>query len=223
MAMAVSVKICGVTSPEALDAAIAAGAEQVGFVFYKPSPRNLTLRRACELAEHARGRLGIVALTVNARYGFLKALVSRIRPAYLQLHGGESPERSQAISKLVKTPVIKAVRVKSPADIRAAWVYEPAADVLLFDAYSPASTALPGGNGVSFDWSWLKHAPLRPNFMLSGGLNPGNVRLAVTASGATSVDVSSGVETAPGSKDPALIALFTAAAKSAAATHSAVP
>ncbi|WP_127075934.1 phosphoribosylanthranilate isomerase [Rhodomicrobium lacus] len=212
--MTVSVKICGLSTEDTLEAAIGAGADYVGLVFFPRSPRHVSLDRAASLAEAARGRIAIVALTVDADNALLEAIRERVAPDFLQLHGHEGVERVADIRRRVGARVIKAVKVGSPADIEAARIFEPAADIVLFDAPPPrAGDALPGGNGVSFDWTWLATAQPRPDFMLSGGLDPDNVRLAIATSGARSVDVSSGVERAPGVKDPDLVARFVRAAK----------
>jgi phosphoribosylanthranilate isomerase len=212
--MSISVKICGITGEEALEAAIGAGADYAGFVFFERSPRNLTLERAAKLAGRAKGRIATVALTVNASDDAIEAIVAAMHPDFLQLHGNESVDRVKRLRSLTKIPIMKAIRVAAPEDIAAAREYEAAADILLFDAAVSAPGALPGGNGIPFDWRWLPEASLRPDFMLSGGLNSGNVLEALRASGALAVDVSSGVETAPGVKSPELIEQFAAIAKS---------
>jgi phosphoribosylanthranilate isomerase len=212
--MAVTVKICGITSEEALDAAIAAGADYAGFVFFKRSPRHLSLNRAAELAQRAKGRIETVALTVNPRYGLIKAIMTKVRPSLLQLHGTESLERVAAIRRIAKSPVIKAIKIGNPDDVAAALAYEKVADIVLFDAQPPKGSLVPGGNGLAFDWTWLRRCPVRPNFMLSGGLNSDNVLAAIQASGAAAIDVSSGVEKAPGIKSPPLIKTFVETAKS---------
>jgi phosphoribosylanthranilate isomerase len=213
--MTISVKICGISTEEALEAAIDAGADYAGFVFFKRSPRHLSLARAAELARRAEGRIFTVALTVNARYGTLKAIMAKVRPDFLQIHGEESVDRVAAIRRLTRAHILKAIKVGEPGDVNAARVYEPVADLLLFDAKAGCHPgALPGGNGLSFDWAWLPKARLRPNFMLSGGLNSDNVLAALSTSEASAVDVSSGVETSPGVKSPALIRKFVTTAKS---------
>lgn len=212
--MTISVKICGISTEEALEAAISAGADYAGFVFFPKSPRNVSIARAQILASQARDRIKTVALIVNADDEAVSEIVAGVRPDFLQLHGDETPQRVAAIKALSGARIIKAVKVASPADIVAAADYESAADILLFDAPPPNPSALPGGNGVPFDWTWLNAASLRANFMLSGGLNSDNVWTAVRRSGATAVDVSSGVESSPGKKDAALIRTFIEAAKS---------
>jgi phosphoribosylanthranilate isomerase len=213
--MSISVKICGISSEEALEAAIESGADYAGFVFFRKSPRNLSLKRAAKLARQAEGRIKTVALTVNARNSTIAAIASEVGPDFLQLHGRETLARAGAILALTRTPIIKAIKVSASEDISAARSFEPLTQFLLFDAKVPASArALPGGNGLSFDWTLLAGASLRPNFMLSGGLNADNLLEALTASGATAVDVSSGVETSPGVKSPLLIRQFVKIAKS---------
>ena len=145
--MVVAVKICGITSEEALEAAIGAGADFAGFVFFKRSPRHLSLAKAAELSERARGRIATVALTVNASYGFFKAIARSIRPDFVQLHGTETPARVQSIGRLFKFRIIKAIKVGAPPDVAAAAAYEPVADIVLFDAQAPQGSARPGGNG----------------------------------------------------------------------------
>jgi phosphoribosylanthranilate isomerase len=212
--MSVSVKICGLSTKAALEAAIEAGADYAGFVFFEKSPRNVSLRQAARLARLAEGRIKTVALTVNASDEAIEAIEARVTPDFLQLHGDESPERIAAIRKLSRAAIIKAIKVGSPVDIKAAGRFERAADILLFDAKPAAPGALPGGNGLAFDWAWLTKAKLQKNFMLSGGLNSDNLPEALQASGASAVDVSSGVETTPGVKTPARIRKFIRIAKS---------
>lgn len=213
--MSVSVKICGLSAKKTLEAAIEAGADYAGFVFFERSPRNVSLKQAARLAKFAEGRIKTVALTVNATDEAIEAIEAKVRPDFLQLHGDESPERIAAIRSLSRAAIIKAIKVGSPMDVADARRYERAADILLFDAgASGVPGALPGGNGLAFDWTWLPKASLRRNFMLSGGLNSGNLLQALSASGALAVDVSSGVETTPGVKTPARIKKFVRIAKS---------
>ena len=211
----VEVKICGLSRPDMLEAALAAGADYIGLVFYEPSPRNVTLEQAERLAAQARGKATIVALTVNASDALLRDIARRVRPDFIQAHGEETPERVREITKLTAIPVIKAVKVEEGRDIESARAYAGAAAVVLFDARAPdAGDALPGGNGVAFDWSLLERAGV-PRFMLSGGLNAANIAEAIRVTGAAIVDVSSGVERAPGVKDAQLIRKFIEAARSA--------
>ncbi len=210
------VKICGLREPATLDAALDAGADMVGFVFFAPSPRNLSLDAARTLAARVDGRARIVALTVDADDAALAAVVAAVAPDMLQLHGGETPERVGAVRARFGVPVMRALAIAGPDDLRRAARFEGACDALLFDARPPAGADRPGGHGGSFDWTLLKdHAPQRP-WLLAGGLRPGNVGAAMRASGAHGVDVSSGVEASPGVKDADLIARFVAAARGAA-------
>ncbi|MCB1377695.1 MAG: phosphoribosylanthranilate isomerase [Alphaproteobacteria bacterium] len=214
--MPVDVKICGLSTPETVDAAIAAGAGLVGFVFYPRSPRNVTIAQAARLAALARGKARIVALVVDADNDLLMSIIRAVDPDLIQAHGAETPERIGAIARLTGKPVIKAIKVKDAADVAAASAYSHVASLILYDAKAPESLkgALPGGNGLSFDWSLLGDGG-RPAFMLSGGLTPENVADGIRITGAPLVDVSSGVESAPGIKDIGLIRKFVEAAKSA--------
>jgi len=214
--MAVEVKICGLSTPETLDAAITAGADFVGFVFFPKSPRNVTLEQAAALAARARGRAKIVTLVVDADDALLTAIAEQVRPDLVQAHGTETPERVAEIARLTGKPVIKAIRVKDDADIAAAADFSTVASLILYDAKAPETlgNALPGGNGHAFDWGLLEGSR-RPAFMLAGGLTPANVAEAIRVTGAPVVDVSSGVESAPGVKDIGLIRKFIEAAKAA--------
>lgn len=212
--MSVQVKICGLSTPDTLAAALAHGADYVGLNFFPPSPRYVTPARAAALAAMARGRTRVVALVVDADDSLLKDIASAAKPDCFQLHGHETPERVAAIKALTGKPVIKAIRVGGPEDVAQAAAYVDVADLLLFDARAPATlkNALPGGNGIPFDWSLLEG---KRGFMLSGGLTAGNVAEAIRVTGAPMVDVSSGVESAPGKKDINLIAKFIEAARAA--------
>ena len=212
-----AVKICGVTDAAALDAALAGGARYVGLVFHAKSPRHLSITNAAALAARARGRAGIVAVTVDAPDDLLAEIARAVRPDWIQAHGRETPARLAQIAGFAGRGVIKAVGVGRAGDLDAALAtYEQAADMLLFDAKPPPGAGRPGGNAIAFDWAILKgRSPRRPWF-LSGGLTPENVAQGIAASGAALVDVSSGVESAPGLKDPARIAAFLAAAGGAA-------
>ena len=209
-------KICGIKTREALDAAIEGGADFVGLVFCAPSPRNVTLDEAAALAAHARGRAIVVALVVDADDAALDEIVARVAPNVFQLHGRESPERLAAIRYRLSGRVWKAVPVETAADALQAIDFAHAAgDWVIFDAKAPKGAALPGGNGHVFDWSALDAVDFP--FMLSGGLNADNVANAIRTTGASAVDVSSGVESAPGVKDPGLIRRFLEAVKGSAA------
>ncbi len=210
--MTTRVKICGLSTGETMQAALDAGADMVGLVFYSKSPRNVPLQQAAALALQARGRAQIVALIVDADDALLKSIVNAVRPDYLQAHGSETPERVADITRLFAVPVIKAIKVKEPADVASARAFKDLAELILFDAKAPENL-LPGGNGLSFDWNLLKGKD--GQFMLSGGLNPENVAEAIRLTRAPIVDVSSGVETTPGKKGISLIRTFIARAKAA--------
>ena len=210
------VKICGLSTEDTLDAALDAGAERVGFVLFPRSPRHLTLARAAALAARARGRAAVVALTVDGDDADLDEIVAAVSPDMLQLHGRETPERAGAVRARFGRPVIKALGVSTADDVAGAAAYAAATDEILFDAKPPRDGASPGGNGVSFDWRLLAALDLPVPFMLSGGLGPRNVGEALRVTRAPAVDVSSGVETAPGVKSPELIAAFIRAARGGA-------
>lgn len=214
--MTLAVKICGLKDEAALAAALDAGADLVGFNFFPPSPRYLPPAEARPLANRARGRAGVVALAVDPDDATVAAIVTGIMPDLLQLHGKESPERVAAIHAETGIPVIKALPVGAPDDLAAALPYVAVTDMLLLDARPPKDARLPGGNGVPFDWHILAGYAAPQPYLLSGGLTVGNVGEAIAISGAPGVDVSSGVETAPGRKDPDLIRAFIAAARRAA-------
>ena len=208
------VKICGLSTPDAVEAALGGDADLVGFVFFPRSPRHVTVEAAAVLAGPARGRAGVVALLVDPDDAALDAVVAGLAPDIVQLHGREPPERVAAVRARFGLPVMKAVGVSSRADVeRAAGTYAGVADRLLFDAKPPPGAALPGGNGVSFDRTILADLDPAVPFMLSGGLAPGTVAEAIRVTGAPGVDVSSGVESAPGRKDPALIQAFLTAVR----------
>jgi phosphoribosylanthranilate isomerase len=210
------VKICGLSSPETLDIALEAGADMVGFVFFERSPRHVTRATAKALAARARGKAQIVALTVDMDDNTLDQLVDEVGPDLLQLHGKESIERIAHIQRFFRLPVMKACGIASRTDVDKARAFAEAADRLLLDAKPPAvGTALPGGNGLPFDWNLIKGIDLARPFMLSGGLNPENVAEAIRLTGVKGVDVSSGVESAPGVKDPDRIKAFIANARAA--------
>lgn len=211
--MAVEVKICGITDEEAMDAAIEAEADYVGLVFFPPSPRNVTPERAAELVEFTPGEVTKVGLFVDPDDAMLDSVLTRVRLDLLQLHGNEPPERIEAIRLEYGLPVMKVLSVAEAADLAAAEPYLAVSDRLLFDAKPPKGAALPGGNAVSFDWSILAGRKWGLPWMLAGGLTPANVAEAVRISGASAVDVSSGVESAPGVKDPAKILAFIKAAR----------
>ncbi|MCY6383119.1 phosphoribosylanthranilate isomerase [Hoeflea prorocentri] len=213
--MSVPVKICGLKTEEAVDAALKGGAAYIGFIFFPKSPRNITPRDAGLLAERARGRARTVAVTVNADDALLDEIVAGVKPDYLQLHGKESTERVAQIKERFGLPVIKAFAIREAADLAAVRDYVGVADQLLFDAKPPPGAELPGGNGVAFDWSILSGLDGGIDYLLSGGLNAGNISEAIIGTGAPAIDVSSGVEGAPGEKDPGLIAGFFEAVRRA--------
>jgi phosphoribosylanthranilate isomerase len=213
--MTPTVKICGLSTALTLDAALDAGADMVGFVFFSKSPRHIDWATARTLGRQARGRAKIVALSVDADDDTLKRIVDALSPDLMQLHGSETPARVKEISERFARRTMKAIGVATREDLAAAKAYEDVANILLIDAKPPKDAVLPGGNGRPFDWSLTQdfHAPVP--WLLSGGLEPDNVAAAVALSGARGVDVSSGVESAPGIKDPAKIRAFVAAARRA--------
>jgi phosphoribosylanthranilate isomerase len=213
--MSLLVKICGLRTPEALDAALAAGADLVGFVFFPPSPRHVGFEAARLLGERAHGRAKKVALSVDADNDWLAASIDALKPDLLQLHGRETPERVAAVRSLFRLPVMKAVPIKTRADLSPIRLYAHAADRLIFDARAPREATRPGGLGKRFDWNLL--AGINPGipFMLSGGLDATNVAEALRITRAPAVDVSSGVERSPGVKDHEKIRAFIRAARAA--------
>jgi phosphoribosylanthranilate isomerase len=215
--MALLVKICGLKTPEALAVCLDGGSDFVGFVFYPPSPRNVTLAEARPLADMARGRAGIVALMVDPSDTLIEDVVAAIAPDLLQLHGSETVERVAEVKRRFGVPVMKAIKVETAQDAEAALDYADVADRILFDAKAPKGLAgaLPGGNGLTFDWRALEPIQGKLAFMLSGGLTVETVSAAARLTKAWAVDVSSGVESSPGVKDLGLIAAFLAAAKAA--------
>ena len=210
--MPVEVKICGLSTPETVEAALEAGADFVGLMFFAKSPRHVSLHQAAELAERARGRARVVTVTVNADDALLDAIAHTVRPDLIQAHGEESPERLATMARLTGIGVYKVLKVRTVAHVAQAKDFT-ASRFVMFDALPPEGSVLPGGNGLAFDWTILKDAG-HP-FMLAGGLNPGNVAEAIRVTGADMVDVSSGVESAPGVKDVRLIRKFIEAAKRA--------
>ncbi len=211
--MALTVKICGLTTPEALDAALESGADLVGFVFFPPSPRNLGLEAARILGAQVKGRAGKVALTVDANDETLLGIVEALRPDMLQLHGKETTERVVQVRTRFGLPVIKALPIAERADLSPIREYAQVSDRLLFDARPPKQATRPGGLGRRFDWTLLAGINPGVSYMLSGGLDAGNVAEALRITRAPGVDVSSGVESAPGIKDPERIREFIRAAR----------
>jgi len=213
--MPLIVKICGLKTPEALDVALESGADMVGFVFFAPSPRNLALEAARALGSRVQNRAGKVALTVDASDETLTAIVEAIKPDMLQLHGIEPPERVAELRKRFGLPVMKALPIAERKDLARIDLYKKTSDRLLFDARAPQDATRPGGLGQPFDWNLLKGIDPGIPFMLSGGLDAGNVAEALRVTRAPGVDVSSGVERAPGKKDPEKIRAFIRAARAA--------
>ena len=213
--MPLLVKICGLRSPEALDVALDAGADQVGFVFFAPSPRNLAYGAARALGERVKGRADKVALTVDATDKMLGEIVEAVRPDMLQLHGSETPERVVAVRTRFGLPVMKALPIEDRASLSSIRLYENVADKIIFDARAPREATRPGGLGNPFDWRLLEGVDPGIPFMLSGGLDVGNVADALSITRAPGVDVSSGVERIPGEKDPDKIRAFVRAARQA--------
>jgi phosphoribosylanthranilate isomerase len=213
--MPLMVKICGLKTPEALDVALESGADLVGFVFFPPSPRHLALEAARLLGERVNGRAGKVALTVDADDETLGAIVEALKPDMLQLHGTEPPERVAAVRKRFGLPVMKALPIAAKGDLDRIARYAKVADRLIFDARAPQDATRPGGLGTRFDWTLLQGIDAGVPFMLSGGLDADNVSEALRVTRAPGVDVSSGVERAPGEKDPDKIRAFICAARAA--------
>lgn len=215
-AEAFAIKICGLSTPETLEAALAAGADMVGLNFHPRSPRFVAPERAAELAAMARGRTQIVALIVDAAPARAAELAQIVQPDWLQVHGRETPAQVAAIRAATGLPVMKALGIATAADLATAADYRDAADAVLLDAKPPKDAAYPGGHGRPFDWGLLTGLDPAFRFMLSGGLDPANVAEAIRRTRPVGVDVSSGVESAPGIKDIARIAEFVKAARAAA-------
>jgi phosphoribosylanthranilate isomerase len=211
----IQVKICGLSTEDTMETALDAGADMVGLMFFPKSPRHVSLSQACKLADMARGKAEIVAVTVNMDLDGLSRIKELVNPDTFQFHGDETPEACAAAKVMQGTKVMKAVSISEKADLEKAIYYSIVADSILFDAKPPAGSDLPGGNGVSYDWELLKDLDLTKPFMLSGGLDPSNVAEAIRLSGTKAVDVSSGVERDKGVKDNERIRAFMAAVKSA--------
>jgi phosphoribosylanthranilate isomerase len=211
--MSILVKICGLRTADALDAALEGGADMVGFVFFAPSPRHVDLATAQRLSQLVRGHVRKVALTVDADDAELAGIIDALKPDLLQLHGHETPARLRAIKARFGLPVMKAIAVESRQDLEAIETYAAVADRLLFDARAPREATRPGGLGRPFDWRLLERLDVELPFMLSGGLDATNVAEALRITRAPGVDVSSGVERAPGDKDPNRIHAFIRAAR----------
>jgi phosphoribosylanthranilate isomerase len=211
--MSLIVKICGLSTRETLDVALDAGADMVGFVFFPPSPRHLSLETARDLGRQAKGRAVKVALTVDADDATLANIVEALQPDILQLHGRETVARLRDIKQTFGLQVMKAIAIETPADLASLPGYAAVADRVLFDARAPRGATRPGGLGAVFDWHVLENLDLKLPFMVSGGLNAGNVAEAVRVTRAGGVDVSSGVERTLGVKDPEMIRAFIRAAR----------
>jgi phosphoribosylanthranilate isomerase len=213
--MALTIKICGLKTPEALEVALESGADLTGFVFFAPSPRNVGLEAARRLGAQVKGRAGKVALTVDANDETLLGIIDALKPDMLQLHGSETPERVHVVRSRFGLPVVKALPIAQRGDLSPIRLYANVADRILFDARAPQDATRPGGLGRAFDWTLLKGIDPAISFMLSGGLDAGNVALALSITKAPGIDVSSGIERAPGEKDLDKIRDFIRAARSA--------
>jgi phosphoribosylanthranilate isomerase len=213
--MSLAVKICGLSTRETLEVALDAGADMVGFVFFEASPRHITLGNAAELGALVKGRAIKAVLTVDADDAALENCIEAVRPGLLQLHGTESVARVRDIKQKFGLPVMKVLSVASAADLVGLPGYAAVADRILFDARAPKDATRPGGLGVPFDWHLLENVKLAIPFMVGGGLNATNVVEAIRVTRADGVDVSSGVERAPGVKDPDMIRAFIRAAREA--------
>ena len=213
--MTLKAKICGVSTPEAVRAALEGGAGWLGFVFFPKSPRNLAPEAALRLAEPVRNRARVVALLVDPSDAQVDEVARALRPDLIQLHGRESPARAREIAGRAGCGIIKALPVAEASDLDAAAAYEPVVEHLMFDAKPPKDAALPGGTGRAFDWGLMAGRRFLRPWFLAGGLDPWNVAEAARVAGAPLVDVSSGVERGPGLKDAALIAAFLDAVRRA--------
>ena len=211
--MSLLVKICGLSTRETLQTALEAGADMVGFVFFPPSPRHLSLELGRDLGRQAKGRALKVALTVDADDATLDNIMDALSPDIFQLHGKESVARLRDIKQRFGRPVMKVVPVEVAADLAVLPGYGAVADRILFDARAPKDATRPGGLGKPFDWRLLGNLELKLPYMVSGGLHAQNVAEALRVTGAGGVDVSSGVESAPGVKDPEMIKAFIRAAR----------
>jgi len=210
--MKAKIKYCGLKTPEAVRLAAKLSAWKVGLIFFEKSPRNVSLQQAGELAELARSlKLETVAVTVDADSETLDKIVEQVRPDMLQFHGSESPDHITAMKQRFSLPAMKAISLREVDDLAAIALYRDVADFLLFDAKPPKGAELPGGNGVSFDWQLLDGLAEKMNYVLSGGLSAETVGAALLATGATYLDISSGIESAPGIKDPARMISFAEA------------
>lgn len=212
--MTIGIKFCGLSTKAAVDLAAELGAWKAGFIFFARSPRNVSVEAAADLAAHARGRrLQTVAVTVDADDALLDEIVAAMKPDMLQLHGGETAARVAEVKARHGLPVIKAFPIRERADFERTDTYVGIADLVLYDAKPPKGSELPGGNGVAFDWRLLEGVGEKANYVLSGGLTTDNVADALAVSGAKMLDVSSGIESEPGIKDPVKMRAFAAAVR----------
>ncbi|WP_274423505.1 phosphoribosylanthranilate isomerase [Chelativorans sp. YIM 93263] len=213
--MTLDIKICGLKTEEAVTAALDGGASHIGFIFFEKSPRHVSAEEAGQLRRLAERRAKVVAVTVDAEDSELDRILEAMRPDLLQLHGKESPDRVGEIKERSGLPVMKAIPIRESEDLDALTRYRGIADRFLLDAKPAAGARLPGGNGIAFDWSLLAFLDEEVDYMLSGGLNAANIGEALTVVRPRGIDVSSGVERAPGEKDPELIRAFFSATRSA--------
>jgi len=213
--MGVQAKICGISTPEAVSAALAGGAAFLGFMFFEKSPRNIAPEAAWRLAQPARGKAKVVAVLVDPSDAEADRIAEVLKPDLIQLHGKETPARAHAIGQRTGAGIVKVVPVSEGADLAAASDFESVAEHLMFETKPPRDAERPGGLGLPFDWTLLSGRRFQRPWFLAGGLDPWNLTQAVQQSGAPLLDVSSGVERGPGLKDPALIAAFLDAAKRA--------
>lgn len=211
--MTTKIKICGVKSPEIINACAACGVDYLGFNFVPASPRYITPQDAGALAAHVPASIKKVAVTADFSDAQLETILKDFAPDYLQLHGSESPTRVEAIRQTFSKPIIKVFGVGEDADLEEVTIYESAADLFLFDARPPAGATISGGNAARFDWSLMRKAKAMKPWFLAGGLNADNIKTAISESGAAMVDVASGVEKTRGEKDATLIRAFVNAAR----------
>ena len=204
------IKICGLSTPSSIETAIGGGATHIGFIFFAKSPRYVTPQLAGQLASPIPAHMHCVAVTVDAGDAFLDEIVETVQPTLLQLHGSETPQRVAALKQRYGLPAMKAFAVREASDLSKLAPYRGVADRFLLDAKPPPGSELPGGNGEAFDWSLLTALDRDVDYMLSGGLNAGNVGTALAIASPSGIDVSSGVESAPGVKDDRLIEQFLA-------------
>ena len=213
--MAILVKICGITTADAADAVVRAGADFAGLMFHPKSSRNVDLAQATALAERMRGRVRLVAVASDPSDEMLGAVIGAVKPDLIQLHGAETAARVGAIRSRFGVPVMKVMSVATADDLAGLAAYEDAADMMMFAAKAPAGATREGGHGAAFDWQILRARKFQKPWLLAGGLNAENVARAIRACEAPGVDVSSSLETAPGKKSPELIAAFVSAARNA--------